>query len=105
DIAAAEAERAAHQKRLAADLNDEQLAAVDADGMREFSDIARSYENIRARRTAREEVELWLGGVTPPENLDALRQGVETLQLRLQHPNAAEQREMTGKARWIGMGA
>lgn len=105
DIAAAEAERAAHQKRLAADLNDEQLAAVDADGMREFSDIARSYENIRARRTAREEVELWLGGVTPPENLDALRQGVETLQLRLQHPNAAEQREITGKARWIGMGA
>ena len=105
DVAAAVTERATHQKRLAADLDDEQIASVDAAGMRDFADIAATFESIRSRRTAQDEVELWLGGVTPPENLDALRQGVETLQTRLQYPNAAEQREISGKARWIGIGA
>ena len=105
DVASAISERSAHQNRLAADLDDEQIAAVDADGMREFADIAASYESIRSRRTARDEVEMWLGGVKPPENLEALQQGVETLQTRLQHPNAAEQRQISGISRWIGIGS
>lgn len=97
-------ERSAHQNRLATDLDDEQIAALDADGMREFAEIAAAYETIRARRTARDEVEIWLGGVQPPANLEALQEGVETLQTRLQYPNAAEQREISGKPRWIGIG-
>lgn len=104
EIAAAKSERGAHQNRLAADLDDEQIAALDAEGMREFADIAAAYESIRSRRTARDEVEMWLGGVQPPQNLKALQQGVETLQTQLQYPNAAEQREISGKPRWIGIG-
>src|SRR5690606_8277783 len=52
DLSTAVAERSAHQRRLASDLNDDQIAAVDASGMREFADIAAAYESIRSRRTA-----------------------------------------------------
>lgn len=104
ELTTATSERTAHQNRLASDLEDDQIAALDADGMREFADIASAYETIRARRTAREEVEIWLGGVKQPENLQALQQGVETLQTRLQYPNATEQREISGMPRLIGVG-
>ena len=104
EVATAISERTAHQQRLASDLDDDQIAALDADGMREFADIAAAYETIRSRRTARDEVEIWLGGVQAPQNLDALQQGVETLQTRLQYPNAAEQREISGMPRLIGIG-
>lgn len=97
ELATASAERKAHQRRLATDIDDEQIAALDADGMREVADIAAAFEDIRARRTARDELEIWLGGIKPPDNLDALQTGVETLQSRLQHPNAAEYRSLTGK--------
>lgn len=103
DLAAAMSERQAHQHRIADDLNDDQIAALDSNGIRELADIAATYEDVRARRVARDEVELWLGGVRPPQNLDALREGVETLQARLQHPNAAEHGEITGRARWVGI--
>lgn len=101
---AARSERTAHQSRLAADLNDEQIAALDADGMRELADISAAYESIRSRRVARDEVEIWLGGVQPPQNLETLQQGVELLQNRLQHRNAAEHREVSGMPRLIGIG-
>lgn len=105
ESATAISERQTHQNRLALDLEDDQIAALDASGMREFADIASSYERIRARRTAQDEVEIWLGGVQPPENLETLQQGVETLQTRLQHPNAAEHREISGMPRLIGIGS
>lgn len=104
NLAAAVSERQSYQHRLVDDLDDDQIAALDSNGIRELADIAATYDNIRARRTARDEVELWLGGVQPPQNLMTLQQGVETLQTRLQHPNAAEQRQLTGMARWIGIG-
>ncbi len=103
DLAAAISERQAHQHRIADDLNDDQIAALDANGIRELADIAATFEDVRARRVARDEVELWLGGVHPPKNLETLREGVETLQARLQHPNAAEHNQITGRARWTGI--
>ena len=104
DFASAVSEQQSHQHRLADDLNDYQIAALDAHGIRELADIAATYENIRARRTARDEVEHWLGGVSAPENLPALQQGVEILQSRLQHRSAAEHHQQTGVARWVGIG-
>ena len=103
-LASATSERTTHQNRLSEDMDDDQIAALDVDGMREFADIASTYEMIRARRTARDEVEIWLGGVQKPQNLEALKEGVETLQTRLQYPNAAEQREISGKPRLVGIG-
>lgn len=105
DLAAAVSERRSHQHRLADDMDDDQIAALDANGIRELAEIAKTYETIRSRRTARDEVEHWLGGVSAPENLPILQQGVETLQTRLQHPSAEEHRQQTGMARWIGMGS
>lgn len=103
-LATATTERTAHQNRIAADINDEQIALLDASGVRELAEIASSYERIRSRRNARDEVEIWLGGIQPPENLDALQLGVDTLEQRLQHPNAAEQREVSGMSRLVGVG-
>ena len=103
NLVASVSERQSHQHRLADDLNDDQIVALDTNGIRELADIASAYDGIRARRTARDEVELWLGGVQAPKNLAALQQGVDTLETRLQHPNAAEHRELTGNSRWIGI--
>jgi uncharacterized protein YhaN len=98
DLQSAHAERESHQRRLAAELSDQQMASLDADGIRELAGIAHSYEEIRARRRARDEVELWIGGTRPPENLETLKQGVEALSRRIQHPNRAEAGALAGRA-------
>lgn len=99
DLQSAHAERESHQRRLAAELSDAQMASLDADGIRELAGIAHAYEEIRARRRARDEVELWIGGTRPPENLETLQQGVEALSRRIQHPNRAEAGALAGRAR------
>lgn len=98
DLQSAHAERESHQRRLAAELSDAQIASLDGDGIRELAEIARSYEDIRARRRARDEVELWIGGTRPPENLETLQQGVEALSRRIQHPNREEAGALAGRA-------
>jgi uncharacterized protein YhaN len=99
DLQSAYAERDSHQRRLAAELSDAQMASLDADGIRELAEIARSYEEIRARRRARDEVELWIGGTRAPENLETLQKGAEYLSRRIQHPNRQEAGAIVGKAR------
>lgn len=98
DLQSAYAERESHQRRLAAEMSDAQMSSLDANGIRELAEISRSYEDIRARRKARDEVELWIGGTQPPENLDTLRQGVEALTQRLQNPNRQEAGALVGRA-------
>ncbi len=99
DLQSAHAERESHQRRLAAELSDAQIASLDADGIRELAGIAHSYEEIRARRRARDEVELWIGGTRPPENIEQLREGVRALSHRIQHPSREEADALVGRAR------
>jgi len=99
DVQSARAERESQQRRLAADLSDKQIATLDAAGIRELAELARAYEDIRVRRRTREEIERWIGQVTPPENVDTLRAGVEALSKRIQNPNREEAGALIGKAR------
>ncbi len=103
DLQTVIAERDSHRRRLAADLNEAQINALDTEGLRELAQLAHSYEDIRTKRAARDEVERWLGGITPPENLGVLRQGVEYLNKRLQTPNAAEASRIIRRARWAAV--
>lgn len=99
DLQSARAERESHQRRLAADLSDQQIATLDAAGIRELAELARAYEEIRLRRRTRDEIERWIGHVTPPENVDTLQAGVEALSRRIQNPNREEAGALIGKAR------
>ena len=99
DLKSVRAERESHQRRLAADLSDAQIASLDTDGIRELAEIAHAYEDIRIRRRARDEVEQWIGTVTPPQNVDALRLGIEALSKRIQTPNREEAGALIGRAR------
>jgi uncharacterized protein YhaN len=99
DLKSAVSERESHQRRLAADLSDAQMASLDTEGIRELAGLAHAYEDIRARRRARDEVEQWIGTVTPPENVDTLRAGIDALSKRLQNPNREEAGAIIGRAR------
>ena len=100
DLQTAAAERDSHRRRLAADLTEAQVNALDTEGLRELAQLARDYADIRVQRQARAEVERWLGGVRPPANLDALRRGTDALVRRLQTPNAVEAGIIAARARW-----
>ena len=100
DLQTAFAERDSHRRRLAADLTEAQVNALDTQGLRELAQLARDYDDIRVQRQARAEVERWLGGVTPPANLDALQRGADALAQRMQTPNAAEASVISARARW-----
>lgn len=99
DLKTANAERQSHQRRLAADLSDAQIASLDTEGVRELAELSRAYDDIRVRRRAREEVEHWIGTVTPPANTETLREGLDVLHKRLQTPNAQEVGALLGRAR------
>lgn len=99
DLKSAVSERESHQRRLAADLSDSQMSSLDTEGVRELAVLARTYEDIRARKRARDEVEHWIGAVIAPENVDALRLGIDALSKRIQNPNREEAGAIVGKAR------
>lgn len=99
DLKTAVTERQSHQRRLAADLSDAQIAALDTEGIRELAHLSHAYEDIRVRRRARDEVEHWIGGVTPPADVDTLREGLDYLTKRVQTPNAEEAGALIGRAR------
>jgi len=90
DLQTATAERESHQRRLAIDLSDEQIQALDTAGIRELAQLSHDYAAIRIRRQARDEVEHWIGEVRDPGNVDALRLGIDYLNQRLQTLSVAE---------------
>ncbi len=99
DLQTAIAERDSHQRRLAGDLSDIQMATLDTDGLRALAQLSHEYATIRTRRQARDEVERWIGGVSEPANVDELRQGLDYLNKRLQTPSATELGAIIGRAR------
>ncbi len=99
DFETAIAERESHQRRLASDLSDAQMATLDTNGLRALAQLSHEYASIRSRRQARDEVEHWIGGVFDPANVDELRQGLDYLNKRLQTPSAAEVGTLVGRAR------
>ena len=99
DLQTATAERESHQRRLAIDLSEEQIQALDTDGIRELAQLSHDYASIRMRRQVRDEVEQWIGTVQDPGSIDELRLGIDSLNQRLQTPNAAEASRLVAKAR------
>ena len=99
DVETAVAERESHQRRLARDLSDAQMAMLDTNGLRALAQLSHEYTTIRTRRQARDEVERWIGGFTEPADVDELRQGLDYLTKRLQTPSASEVGALVGRAR------
>jgi energy-coupling factor transporter ATP-binding protein EcfA2 len=100
DLQTAIAERESHQRRLAIDLSDQQIQALDTQGIRELAQLSHDYATIRIRQQARDEVERWIGAIHDPGNVDDLRLGIDYLNKRLQTPNAAEAGRLIAKARF-----
>lgn len=99
DLQTATAERESHQRRLAIDLSDEQIQALDTNGIRELAQLSHDYAAIRIKRQARDEVEHWIGDVRDPGNVETLRLGIDQLNKRLQTPNPAEAGRLIARAR------
>ncbi|MDQ3541538.1 MAG: hypothetical protein M3440_12720, partial [Chloroflexota bacterium] len=99
DLQTAIAERESHGRRLATDLSEQQIQALDTEGLRELAQLSHDYATIRIKRQARDEVEHWIGDVQDPANVDDLRLGIDYLNKRLQTPNAAEASRLISKAR------
>src|SRR5699024_4342663 len=57
DVQGAIAERDAARKRLAVDMSEQQLKALDTDGIRELAALSHDYGQLRTQRQAREELE------------------------------------------------
>ena len=87
DLQTAIAERESHARRLAVDLSDEQIHALDTEGIRELAQLSHDYATIRITRQARDEVAHWIGDVQDPGNVDDLRLGIDYLNTRLQTLN------------------
>src|SRR5665811_350867 len=105
DVQGSIAERESHQKRLAADLSEQQLSSLDTDGIRDLAALSRDYTDLRIRRQARDELERWLGNTKAPERgmIDELQYGIGLLVDRLRNPNDAELDDLLVKHRLAGV--
>lgn len=99
DLQTVIAERESHGRRLAIDLSEQQIEALDTAGLRELAQLSHDYASIRITRQARDEVEHWIGEVQDPADIADLRLGIDYLNKRLQTPNAVEAGRLIARAR------
>ena len=105
DVQGAIAERDAARKRLAVDMSEQQLEALDIDGIRELASLSHDYGQLRTQRQAREELERWLGDTRAPEPgvIEEIERGIALLVNRLRTPSAAEMDDLLVRARVAGV--
>jgi hypothetical protein len=105
DVQGVIAERDAARRRLAVDMSEQQLEALDTDGLRELAALSHDYAALRTGRQAREELERWLGDTRAPEPgvVEELERGIALLVDRLRTPSEAELDDLLAKARVAGV--
>lgn len=89
ELERASAEREAARWRIRETITEQQIAEIEAGGLKKLADLVRRFEDARVEEASVAALESWLGRVEAPGDLERLERGISWLNTWLRAPDNA----------------